>query len=117
MLQLTAKNKILLSVVHADFRKGIDGLAAICRQQLLADPFEGSIFVFRNRSGSAIKILTYDGQGFWLCHKRFSKGKLRWWPKTSDSAYALNATQLQILLYNGDPESANIAPQWRKLEI
>jgi transposase len=40
----------------------------------------GTLFLFRNRSGTAIKLLTYDGQGYWLCLKRFSQGKLQWWP-------------------------------------
>jgi len=46
-----------------DFRKGIDGLAAICRQVLRADPFSGTCFVFGNRTRTAIKVLIYDGQG------------------------------------------------------
>ena len=115
MLQLNAKNKILLAVTPADFRKGIDGLAAICNKHLLHDPFEGTIFVFKNRARNAVKILLYDGQGFWLCHKRLSKGKLKWWPKSSKVSHAINATQLQILLYNGDPDSAKCAPQWRQI--
>ncbi|MBI4526524.1 MAG: IS66 family insertion sequence element accessory protein TnpB, partial [Deltaproteobacteria bacterium] len=65
-----------------DFRNGIDGLARVCKQVLRADPFSGCLVVFRNRRGTAIKVLTYDGQGFWLAHKRLSSGRFRFWPSS-----------------------------------
>jgi len=77
MIQLTPQMRILLSVKEVDFRKGIDGLAALCRNVLGTDPFSGSVFVFRNHKATAIKALMYDGQGFWLCQKRLSKGTFR----------------------------------------
>ena len=49
---------------------GIDGLAALCQKVLAHDPFTGTVFVFRNRRATAIKVLVYDGQGFWLCQKK-----------------------------------------------
>ena len=60
MIQLTPQMRILLSVKAVDFRKGIDGLAGICRHMLSVDPFSGCVFMFRNRRGTAIKALTYD---------------------------------------------------------
>ena len=74
MLQITPQMKILVAVEPADFRRGIDGLARLCQQALHEDPFAGTVFVFRNRKGTALKVLMYDGQGFWLCHKRLSQG-------------------------------------------
>jgi hypothetical protein len=50
------------------------GLAQLCREKLDADPFSGHLFIFRGRRAMAIKILAYDGQGFWLAQKRLSKG-------------------------------------------
>ncbi|HIK95589.1 MAG TPA: transposase [Planctomycetes bacterium] len=70
MLQITPQMKILVAVEPADFRKGIDGLVRLCKDTLGQDPFAGAVFVFRNRRGTAIKVLVYDGQGFWLCHKK-----------------------------------------------
>ena len=64
MIQIAPQMRILVAVEPADFRKGIDGLAQLAREQLDRDPFSGSIFVFRNRRGTAVKILVYDGQGF-----------------------------------------------------
>jgi hypothetical protein len=70
MIQTSPTMRILVAVSPVDFRKGIDGLAGICRQQLQRDPMNGWAFVFRNRRGTAVKILLYDGQGFWLCQKK-----------------------------------------------
>lgn len=60
MIQIIPQMKILLAVEPVDFRKGIDGLAAVCRKALFADPFDGQMFVFRNRRATTIKILIYD---------------------------------------------------------
>jgi transposase len=67
MIQITPQMRILVAVEPVDFRKGIDGLAALCRQALSSDPLGGALFVFCSRRGHAIKCLTYDGQGFWMC--------------------------------------------------
>ena len=69
MLQITPQMRILVAIEPADFRRGIDGLARVCREVLQEDPFGGWVFVFRNRRATAVKVLVYDGQGFWLCHK------------------------------------------------
>ena len=85
MIQITPQMKVLVALEPADFRKGIDGLARVCKDSLQRDPFEGTVFVFRNRRSTAIKILVYDGQGFWLCQKRMSEGRFRWWPTSTDN--------------------------------
>jgi transposase len=64
-----------------------------------------------------VKLLVYDGQGFWLCQKRLSEGRFRWWPSEGRSGVSvLEVQQLQMLLWNGDPLAAKTAPAWRKLE-
>lgn len=116
MLQITPHMRLLLAVEPVDFRKGIDGLAGIVRRALSADPFDGGLFLFRNRKGTAIKVLVYDGQGFWLCQKRLSKGRFRWWPKPGDrQAQVLAAHEVQLLLWNGNPAAAT-GEMWKKLE-
>ena len=85
MIQLTPQMRLLVAVMPVDFRRGIDGLVRVCRETLATDPFSGTVFVFRNRRGTAIKLLAYDGQGFWLCQKRLSVGRFRYWPSSSDA--------------------------------
>ena len=80
MIQITPQMRILMALEPQDFRKGIDGLSRVCREVLRSDPFSGFVFVFRNRRATALKILTYDGQGFWLCQKRLSQGRFRLLP-------------------------------------
>ena len=64
MIQLTPQMRLLLAVEPVDFRKGIDGLVAVCRQRLAADPLAGGLFVFSNRRRKALKILVYRWPGF-----------------------------------------------------
>lgn len=119
MIALSPQMRILCLVESVDFRKGIDGLAAICREKLSEDPFSGVLFLFRNRRGSSIKLLVYDGQGFWLCMKRLSEGRFRFWPKTSQEStnrLTLLARELSVLLWNGDPGSAVMSEDWKKVE-
>jgi transposase len=74
------------------------------------------VVVFRNRRGTAIKLLAYDGQGFWLCHKRLSRGRFRYWPSQGGSIRReLLAHELQVLLAGGNPEATQAAPQWRPI--
>ena len=116
MIQLTPQMRILVALAPADFRRGIDGLASVCREALRADPFSGAVFVFRNRRATAIKILAYDGQGFWLCQKRLSRGRFRYWPSRAGAVqHELLAHQLQVLLVGGNPEVTRAAPQWRQI--
>ena len=116
MIQITPQMRIMVAVEPCDFRKGIDGLARLCKEVLKHDPFSGWVFVFRNRSARALKILVYDGQGFWLCHKRLSSGRFRWWPsraEVGEAAAKLAAHQLQVLLSAGNPAGTQAAPEWR----
>jgi transposase len=118
MIQITPQMRIWLAIEAVDFRKGIDSLVRVCQEKLQADPFSGSLFVFRSRSAMAIKILVYDGQGFWLCQKRLSKGRFVFWPASATAVgKALEAHELQILVAGGNPELAKAAPAWRRLPV
>ena len=116
MIQLTPQMRVMVAVEPADFRRGIDGLAALCRRVLRADPFSGTVFVFRNRRGTAVKVLVYDGQGFWLCQKRLSRGRFRYWPKSDTAKMShLEAHELIVLLSGGDPRGTKAVPPWRRV--
>lgn len=114
MIQVTPQMRVLVAVAPIDFRKGIDGIAQLCRAQLATDPFSGTVFVFRNRRGTAVKILVFDGRGFWLCHKRLSEGRFRAWPtQEDDPSVLLEPHELAVLLCAGDPGEVTTAPVWR----
>lgn len=115
MLAITPQMKILVALEPADFRKGIDGLVRLCKDALEQDPFSGTVFCFRNRRQTAIKVLMYDGQGFWLCQKRLSSGRFGWWPFAGDDASTkrLAVHQLAVLFSAGNPERTEAAPDWR----
>src|ERR1022692_3406798 len=81
MIQITAQMRVLVAIEPVDGRKGIDSLARLCQAKLAEDPFSGCVFVFRSRRGTAIRLLSYDGQGYWLAQKRLSKGRFVWWPE------------------------------------
>jgi len=115
MIQVTPQMKILAAVEPVDFRFGIDRLARVCREVLEADPFTGALFLFRNKRATSIKAICYDGQGFWECKKRLSKGRFQWWPESSEAKWSLDAHQLQVLLWNGNPTRTQAAPFWRKV--
>ena len=120
MIQITPQMRILVAVEAVDGRKGIDSLARLCQEKLQADPFSGCLFVFRSRRGTAIRILVYDGQGFWLAQKRLSKGHFRWWPEgrsAREVTRSLAAHQLQVLLAAGDPSATGAAPVWRPVSV
>ncbi len=113
MLQLSPQSRIFVARAPVDFRKGIDGLAAVCRQAFGENPLSGAVSVFRNRSGTTLKLLVYDGQGFWLCTKRLSQGRFQWWPTAAAPSVRLSAQELTILWWNGYPDRAQMAPEWR----
>ena len=109
MLQINSTTRIALAINPVDFRKGIDTLAAYCLKQIGIDPFSGRLFAFRNRAGTAVKLLIYDGNGFWLCHKRFSKGKLKWWPNKKSDTVTIKAAELMICCQQGTPTQSRFS--------
>jgi transposase len=114
MIQITAQMRVLVAIEPVDGRKGIDSLARLCQEKLAEDPFSGCVFVFRSRSGTAIR-LTYDGQGYWLAQKRLSKGRFNWWPEAVEPAKALEAYEAQLLMAAGDLSRLRAAPIWRRV--
>ncbi len=108
--------KILCAVEPVDFRKGIDGLAAICRRHLETGPFSGCMFVFGNKSGTAIKILDYDGAGILALPEAAVAGRVR--PaarKVGRRRQAADTHRPSLLIYNGDPDKVAAQPPWRKI--
>ena len=111
MIHLTAQTNILIATKPADFRQGIDGLAAVCRNRLSSDPRSGTLFVFINRSKTMVRTLAYDGSGFWLMTKRLSIGKFQGWPKSNEDINPILSKHLRQLL-TGDPSD----PSWQAIK-
>jgi transposase len=143
MIQISAQMRVLVAVEPVDGRKGIDSLVRLCQDKLSEDPrgigadsasagsgivprsrrsirrstggFSGCVFIFRSRRGSSIRLLAYDGQGYWLAQKRLSKGRFVWWPEADTPTKGLEAYEAQLLMAAGDVSRVRAAPMWRRL--
>jgi transposase len=93
--------KVLIAIKPVDFRKGTDGLAAVVRENLAADPYGGVIHVFRAKRADRVKLLFWDGTGVVLVAKRLEQGSFRW-PTISDGVMRLSPAQLSALLEGRD---------------
>ena len=98
MLSLPGRLSIFACTSPVDFRKQHDGLVALVRDQLEADPFDGSIFVFFNRRRDRIKLLVWDGNGFWLLYKRLETGTFERLRASDSERLALSRAELSMLL-------------------
>jgi transposase len=114
-LHIKMDGAYFLFCAAAQKRKGIDSLARLCQEKLAEDPFSGCVFVFRSRRGTAIRLLSYDGQGYWLAQKRLSKGRFVWWPESEATAKPLEAYEAQLLMAAGDLSRVRAAPMWRRV--
>jgi transposase len=97
MLKLEGK-RVFLACGQTDMRKNINGLAAIVEGSFKLDPFGGALFVFCNRKRDRLKILEFDGDGFWLHFKRLEKGHFRWPVPGEEATMALSGEELSYLL-------------------
>lgn len=97
MINMIGK-QIYLACGHTDMRKSINGLAAIVENGINLDVYSGALFVFCNRQRDRVKILEWDGDGFWLYFKRLEKGHFRWPKPGEDSTMTLTGEELTILL-------------------
>jgi transposase len=89
--------RVLVASKPVDFRKGMNGLAGLVQEHLGADPFSGTIYVFRAKRADRVKLLFWDGSGVCLFAKRLEAGKFRW-PRIEDGVMRLSAAQLAALI-------------------
>jgi transposase len=90
--------KIYLACGHTDLRKAINGLSALVELSFKLDPFCGAIFVFCNRSRDRLKMLEWDGDGYWLYLKRLEKGRFKWPSKGEETTMRLSCEELEHML-------------------
>ena len=108
--------RVFLAAGATDMRKGYDGLAALVKSQLEADPLSGHLFVFANRTRTRLKVLYFDGSGLWVCSKRLEKGRFSW-PCAQEGgarvAY-LRPEELALLIGGIEMERTRDKDWWRR---
>ena len=97
MIGPTGSVRVMVATKPVDFRKGADGLAALVREEMKADPFSGVVYVFRAKRADRVKLIFWDGTGVCLFAKRLEDGKFRW-PSIQDGVLRLSAAELSALL-------------------
>jgi len=97
MIGPTGAVRVMVATKPVDFRKGAEGLAALVRETMQADPFDGAIYVFRAKRADRIKLVFWDGTGVCLFSKRLEDEEFRW-PKIADGVMRLSAAQFSALL-------------------
>ncbi len=78
MLTFNGNLKIYVALEPCDMRKSFNGLSEIARNHLEVDPLDGAAFLFTNRRRNLIKILYFDGTGYWVVAKRLERGNFSW---------------------------------------
>lgn len=96
MIGPSGQVRVLVATRPVDFRKGADGLAALVRETMGADPFSGAVYVFRAKRADRVKLIFWDGTGMVLISKRLEEGEFRW-PKVQDGAIRLTAAEFSAL--------------------
>ncbi len=99
MLNLTHETRIFAYTGVADMRKGFNGLSGIVREEFQADPTDGSLFIFINRRRDRMKLLYFDGGGFWLYYRLLEVGTFENLQSEPGSCQLqMDATELAMLL-------------------
>lgn len=114
MINFSENCRIYVGIEPIDFRCGLNKLVPLAKACFDQDPRDRNIFVFRNRNRTDIKMLLFDRNGFFLGHKRLSRGKLQWWPRTEQECFSLDAEQLLKLLAGVDPRGS-YHPSWKDI--
>ena len=99
MLNLTNETRIFAYTGVADMRKGFNGLSGIVREEFQSDPTDGSLFLFINRRRDRMKLLYFDGGGFWLYYRLLESGTFENLKSEPGSCQLqMDATELSMLL-------------------
>jgi transposase len=89
---------VYLCCGYTDMRKSINGLVTLVQSSFSLDPFANALFVFCNRERNRLKIIEWDGDGFWLHFKRLERGRFRWPSEGNASTMILDADELSCLI-------------------
>jgi transposase len=98
VLSFPKTKRVFVAAAPCDMRKQFDGLAALAREGLGADPRSGDLFVFRNRRGDMLKMIFHDTQGLCLLAKRLDRGQFTWLDAQGAARIEIDAGRLAQLL-------------------
>ncbi len=116
VIQISAATKILVVHEPVSFNLGFRGLIGFCRNILKTEPMTGAYFVFRSKTRKQIRVLTYDGDGWWLATKMFSKGSIKTWTSDDENLTQIAARDLLTLLWRGSPSAAGFPDFWKRID-
>ena len=108
---IAVPSRILFARRPVDFRKQIDGLAAVCERELGEAPLDGTLFLFTNRQGNALKALVWTHGGFTLVYKKLERGRFSW-PSGDEDRVRMTAGELAALLEGIDLTNARRLKRW-----
>ena len=103
--------RILVARDAVDFRKQLDGLAAVCEVHLREQPLDGTLFVFRNRSKTAVKLLVWTHGGFLMLYKKLEQGRFAW-PDLEADRGTVTPAELAGLMEGLDLSQARRLSRW-----
>jgi transposase len=115
VLTLPATARVYLATGATDMRKSFDTLAYVVRSVIKENPLSGHLFVFCNRRQNRLKVLSWDGSGFWIFSKRLEKGTFAWPAvEPEQKRIELTASALMLILSGVDVNEAQQRPWWRR---
>ncbi len=111
MIRLSDK-PVYICCGYTDMRKSINGLITVVQDSFSLDPFSDALFVFCNRNRNRLKILEWDGDGFWLYFKRLERGHFLWPTKGDTTTMMLEAEELSCLI-----DGARLEKKLKRIEV
>ncbi len=121
-MNFSPATKVYLLAGSTDMRMGFDGLFALAKGLLQADPLSGHLFGFCNKGRNRLKILYWDGSGLWICAKRLERGRLAWPqippsdPGTAPVRRVLMTHAELTMLLHGIDVAATRRRRWHRVE-
>lgn len=106
---MIAGTTVWLALEPIDMRVGIDRLSLIVQEALARTPTDGTLYAFRNRRGTRLALLVWDGAGVWLAKRRLHQGHFTW-PESADRAHPVSAEQWHYLIAGVDWRRLSAAP-------
>lgn len=117
MLSLSSAVRVFVARSAVDFRRGIDGLCGLVREEFGEDPLSGHWFVFTNRRSNRLRILVWDRNGFWMATKRLEQGTFERFDGC-DATLEIDRVKLAMLLDGIDTKKARFRRNFtRELRI